>query len=57
MFNVNNKKRLNYVNDVILVFLLLKYFTPFSDVSVVGFEQVNVSWLCVLLIKFFGCVI
>ena len=36
----------NDVNDVVLGFLLLTltYFTPFSTVSVVDFEQVNVSW-------------
>ena len=34
------------VNDVILVLLLLtlNIFAPFSIVSVVDFEQVNVSW-------------
>ena len=37
-------KHQNDVNDVVLVFLLLTYFTPFSCVSIVDFEQVNVSW-------------
>ena len=32
------------VNDVVLVFLLLTYFTPFSSVSIVDFEQGKVSW-------------
>ena len=38
------------VIDVVQVFLLitLKIFTPFSSVSIVDFEQVNVSW-----VKFF----
>ena len=38
-------KHQNDVNDVVLVFLLLTYFTPFSCVSIVDFEQVNVSWV------------
>ena len=39
MFKVNNK-------DVVLVFLLLTctYFTPFSSVSIVNFEDVIASW-------------
>ena len=43
---VNNKKKQNVVIDIILVFLLLTlpYFTPFSSVSVVDFEEVNISW-------------
>ena len=40
------------VIDVVLVFLLLTskiYFTPFYIVSIVDFEQVNVSWVtCVI---------
>ena len=33
------------VNDVTLVFLLLTYILHlFLSVSIVGFEQVNVSW-------------
>ena len=41
MFKGNNK-----TPDVVLVFLLLTltYFTPFSSVSIVDFEQVNFSW-------------
>ena len=35
MFEVNNK----------ITSLLWTYFTPFSSVSVVDFEQVNVSWV------------
>ena len=37
------------VIDVVLVFLLLtlSYFTPFSSVSIVEFEQVNLSWLLI----------
>ena len=38
-------KHQNDVNDVVLVFLLLTYFTPSSSVSIVDFEQVNVSWV------------
>ena len=35
------------VSEVILVFLLLTltYFIPFSSVSIIGFEQVNVTWV------------
>ena len=39
--------------DVILMFLLLtytRYFTPFSTVSIVDFEQVNVTWVTYLFI-------
>ena len=34
------------VNDVVLVFYyeLWIYFTPFSNVFIIGFEQVIVSW-------------
>ena len=37
----------NEVNDVVLVLLLVTwiYFTPFSNVSIADFEQVNVSWI------------
>ena len=35
MFKVNNKNTRK---------TSVKYFTPFSSVSVVDFEQVNVSW-------------
>ena len=40
-----HKKHQNDVNGVILEFLssTLNVFTPFSSVSIVGFEQVNVS--------------
>ena len=40
-------KKLEDVIDVVLVFLLLTwaYFIPFSSVSIVDFEQVNVSWV------------
>ena len=35
--------------DVVLISLLLtlnvKYFTPFCDVSIIDFEQVNVWWI------------
>ena len=39
-------KTLEDVIDAILVFLLLteNTFQPFSSVSIVNFEQVNVSW-------------
>ena len=35
------------VSDVNLVILLLTltYFIPFSSVSIIGFEQVNVTWV------------
>ena len=37
----------NNVNDVVLVSLLLTltYFTFFSSISVVDFEQVNILWV------------
>ena len=40
------EKHQNDVIDVALVFLLLTltHFTPFSIVSVVDFEEVNISW-------------
>ena len=43
MFKVNNKN----INVVVLVFLLLtlKINTAFPSVSIVDFEQVNVSWI------------
>ena len=36
-------------DSVVLAFLLLilKYFTSFSSVSIVGFEQVNVRWVLI----------
>ena len=44
MFKVSNKNTgATSTNDVVLVFSLLTYFTSFSSVSVVDFEQVNVS--------------
>ena len=33
------------VNDIVLVCLLLTLNTPFSSVSIVHFEQVNVYWV------------
>ena len=42
-----NNKHENNVIDVVLVFLLLIlniFYTSFSSVSIVNFEQVNVSW-------------
>ena len=51
MFKVNNSKHQNDVNDFALVFLFLTYFTPFS-VSLVNFEQVNVSWVIAVLEKY-----
>ena len=47
MLKVNNKKHQNDVIDIVLVFLWLTFniFTPFSIVSIVGFEHVNVSWV------------
>ena len=50
MFKVNNKKKQNDVNDVVLIFLIVNlktYFTLFSSVSIVDLEQVNVCWECV----------
>ena len=46
MFKVK-KEHQNDVNDVVLVSVLLTwiYFTPFSNISVVEFEQVNVARL------------
>ena len=49
MFKVNNTntpKKVFCVNDVVLVFLqlTLNMFRTFSSVSIVDFEQVNVSW-------------
>ena len=44
MFKVSNTNTgATSMNDVVLVFSLLAYFTSFSSVSVVDFEQVNVS--------------
>ena len=36
-----------YTAIVVLVFLLLtlNYFTPFTSVSVINFEQVNIGWV------------
>ena len=31
--------------DVVLVILLLTYFTPFYSVSIAAFEQVNANWV------------
>ena len=43
MFKV--KKHQNDVIDVVLVFLLLTLNIPFSRVSIINFELVNVSWV------------
>ena len=50
MFKVNNENTRNFT-DIFLVSLLLTYvnilwtyFTPLSIVSIVGFEQVNITW-------------
>ena len=47
MFKVNNKKHQNNFIDAVLVSLLLNsnIFVSFCSVSVVDFEQVNVSWM------------
>ena len=37
------EKGVKYVIDVVLVFSSLTYFTPFSSVFIVDFEQINVS--------------
>ena len=46
MFKVNNKNTRKITNNVLLMFLLLnlKKFQTFFSVSIVDFEQVNVSW-------------
>ena len=46
MFKVLNKKHQNDVSDVFLGFLLLvlNIITPASSVSIVEFEQVNITW-------------
>ena len=46
MFKVNNKNTRTTSNDVVLMFLLLTFniFHTFSSVSIVDFEQVNVTW-------------
>ena len=31
--------------EICSVFTRMTYFTPFSSISIVGFEQVNVSWV------------
>ena len=43
MFKINNK----YTYDVVLVFLLvtLNIFDSFFSVSIVDFEEVNISWV------------
>ena len=43
MFKINNK----YTYDVVLVFLLvtLNIFHSFFSVSIVDFEEVNISWV------------
>ena len=48
MFKVNNKHQNDF--DVVLVLLLLTfiYFTPFSNVFIVDFEQLNVNWVTLL---------
>ena len=49
--SVNGFQLLTNVTEdsVVLAFLLLilKYFTSFSSVSIVGFEQVNVRWVLI----------
>ena len=37
------EKGVKYIIDVVLVFSSLTYFTPFSSVFIVDFEQINVS--------------
>ena len=46
MFKNNNKNTKGTLIMSLLCFYykLWTYFTPFSSVSIVGFEQVNVSW-------------
>ena len=39
----------NKDTDVVLVSLLLTYFTPFSSISLVDFEHVNVSGKSVMV--------
>ena len=51
VWSVNGFQLLTNVTEdsVVLAFLLLilKYFTSFSSVSIVGFEQVNVRWVLI----------
>ena len=42
MFKVNNKNTRATTNDDVVT-----YFTHFSSISIVDFEQVNVSWALV----------
>ena len=42
MLKVNDK---NIERGIVLDFSLSRCFTPFSSVSIVDFEQVNVNWL------------
>ena len=46
-----DKKRISKISIDVLVSLLLtlniQHFTPFSSVSIVDFEQVNVNWVIV----------
>ena len=46
LFKVNKKNPTRMALDVSLIFLLLtlNIFHTFYSVSIVGFEQVNVSW-------------
>ena len=45
MFKVNNKNTRPMSLTLLLFFLLKKmYFAPFSRVSIVDFEQENISW-------------
>ena len=38
------EKCVKYVQSICFYCLLWTYFTPFSSISVVDFEQVNISW-------------
>ena len=52
LFKLNYRNtRKSLVFDVVLLLLLtLNIFHMFSTVSIIGFEQVNVSWVTVLLL-------
>ena len=44
----DSKKHQNSVSDVFLMFLLLTMLIPFSSVSILNFEQANVSGFCLM---------
>ena len=52
MFNVNSKiqERHQWCRSGIFIVNFLIYFTPFSSVSVVNFEQLNAGWVITFFI-------